>query len=162
MKKRVCGISQICSWRCFLTLICNHLDIWYLYIYIHFSFPSNFLPFVYLDVFSLSQFCFDGYLSFILAFLPHYCDSLSDTSERPFGNISIYMSASASTLQHFIFLLQNYLKKIKHLWPIQILCSIIWYQYHFTITLLSFFIPPEASINILEKRLSECLELLSS
>ena len=51
---------------------------WYL-IYIHFSVPANFVTVVHLDVFCLTQFYFDKYLSFILNFVPHYCDCLCDT-----------------------------------------------------------------------------------
>ena len=90
--------------------------------------------------FSLTRFCFDEYLSYILTFAPHYCDCLCDTFWRPFENqgsisisISSYILVSASTLQNCLFLLQNFFEKTKHLRMIQLLYSIIWQQYQFAI-----------------------------
>ena len=75
------------------------------------SVPAYFELFVYLDVFSITQFYFDNYLSFLLTFVPHHCDCLFDTFWRPLGNLDIDMLVSASALQNFIFPWQIFLKK---------------------------------------------------
>ena len=74
-------------------------------IYTHFSVPANFLPFVYLDDFYLTQFCFDEYLSFILTFVPHYFVAHYDV---PLLNISI-------NSQVLFFPYKNFIERIKHL-----------------------------------------------
>ena len=77
----------------------------------------------------------DKYLSYILTFVTPYWDCLCDKFQKQFGNLHIDIFVSPSTLQNFIFPLQKYFEKTKHLWIIRLLCSIIWSQYYFvTIT----------------------------
>ena len=84
---------------------------------------------------SLTQFCLDKYLSYILTFVTPYWDCLCDKFQKQFGNLHIVIFVSPSTLQNFIFPLQKYFEETKHLWIIQLLCSLIWSQYYFvTIT----------------------------
>ena len=71
-------------------------------IYIHFSVPANFLPFVYLDVFCLTQFVL---MSFILTFVPHYFVAHYDV---PLLNINI-------NSQVLFFPYKNFIERIKHL-----------------------------------------------
>ena len=96
----------------FSSLVWNHLGIrWHVVFFVHLSVPAYFVLFAYLDVFSITQFNFGNYLSFLLTFVPHHCDCLFDTFKRPFGNLGIHILVSASTLQKFIFPLQSFLKK---------------------------------------------------
>ena len=63
-----------------------------------------------------------------------------------------HVSISIGTAK-FHFSMTNFFEKTIHLWPIQLLCSIIWHQYHFTaITHLLIF------IGVLGKKLFEFLE----
>ena len=96
--------TKICFLGCFSSFTWNYLDVWWNVIYTchmwwyichrcqcddvwhtnttyisHFSVHANSVPFVYLDVFSQTQFCFDEYLSFILTFVPDFCDCLCGT-----------------------------------------------------------------------------------
>ena len=83
MKKQVCGISHIQAHinqvllGCFWILDQQYLGMWLHAIFnVHFLVPVNFVLFVYLDVdVDVDMlFCFNEYLSFLLAFVPHYCD----------------------------------------------------------------------------------------
>ena len=113
--------TKICFLGCFSSFTWNYLDVWWNVIYTchmwwyichrcqcddvwhtnttyisHFSVHANSVPFVYLDVFSQTQFCFDEYLSFILTFVADYCDCLYGTFWRPSGTLCIDILVSAS------------------------------------------------------------------
>ena len=110
---------------------------WYL-LYIHFSVPTNFVSFVYLDIFSLTQFCFDEYLIYF-----NFCVILLNLFIRHILN-TIYKSMhwhfciSVRTANFYFSLIKIFFDKVKHLWPRQLLCSIVWHQHHFaTITYFS-------------------------
>ena len=51
---------------CFSSLTWNYLGVWWHVIFNIYTFFSPFVPIAYLDVFFLTQFCFDEYLSYIL------------------------------------------------------------------------------------------------
>ena len=116
-----------------------------------------FVPF-YLGVFSQLNFASVNICH--LTFVIHHCDCLCDTFQRPFGNLSIDMLVSASTLQNFIFPLQKLFAKIfltNITLVLNYLTSVsLWYDYSFLYDL--FFIHPEASIGILEESLFEFSE----
>ena len=68
--------------------------------------------------FSLTQFCFDEYLSFLLTFVPHYCDFFF----VPHSKGDLEFSALTSWYQHWhgkilFFPYKIFFKKMKQLWP---------------------------------------------
>ena len=119
---------------------------WYL-IYIHFSVLANFVTVVHLDVFCLTQFYFDKYLSFILNFVPHYCDCLCDTFLKAIWK-SVHWHFNISINNKVLFFsYKNFIEKIKHL---HMTITTLMLNYLAPVLLISpyyiFFIHPEASI----------------
>lgn len=69
--------------------------------------------------------------------MSYYFDCLRNTFKSPFGNPAIAILVPTSTLQKFNFSSQNFFEKIKCFWPIQLVRSFIWHQYHFLQELIS-------------------------
>ena len=69
--------------------------------------------------------------------MSYYFDCLRNTFKSPFRNPAIAILVPTSTLQKFNFSSQNFFEKIKCFWPIQLVRSFIWHQYHFLQELIS-------------------------
>ena len=115
---------------CLSSLVWNYLGMW-CDVYYTFLSPCKLCSLCLFRYFSVNQFCFYEYLSFLSTFVPYYHDFLCDTFQSLFKNLDIGTLTSASTLgnQHS---LSKVFWKIKPLWPIQLMCSFIWHHYHFS------------------------------
>ena len=76
-----------------------------------FCLPKHWNMFVRVLFVTYLKVFFDEYLSFILTFVLHYCDSLCDTFYRPFGNLYIDILTLASTAKFYFSLAKNLLEK---------------------------------------------------
>ena len=131
---------------------------------IHLSVPANFVLFVYsltLTVFPWWISAFYFFYLFNFFFFPHTIVIVYATYFK--GNLDILTLTSWYQHWHWKILFFPYKIFLKNkTWPMQLLRSFIWHQYHFaTIThfsMIFFFIHPEASTVVVEKRLFKFLE----
>lgn len=97
-----------------------------------FPVPANLLLFVYLDVFLWFHFVWRNIYHFYKLLCRIIVIVYGNAVLKAIGNLDIDILVSPMTLQNFSFPLKNFFCK-NNIWPIQLLCSFIWHQYHFAL-----------------------------
>ena len=136
---------------CFSTLTWNYLGVWWYVIFNIYTFLSPYklcTVFLFRCFFSKSI-CFNEYQSFILTFVPYYCDCLWKYMHWhvniSFNTAKFNFSLTVLFLKNKIFMTNTFLV-LNYLAPVS-------FRYNYLFLYYLFFIYLEASIGVLEKRL---------
>ena len=112
-----------------------------------------------LDIFFITQFCFDENLPFILTFVPHYCDCMQHILKTISKSRHLHLSISIDTAKFYISLTKVFWKNKIFITNRTLVLNYLALCYNYSFLYGLFFIHPDASIGVIEKRLFEYLEL---